>query len=106
MFVVACGPRPTALIQFVPINSPPHAPTSRRPAEIDVFSSGPPQRSHTDVGLLYVNYPDGVVLGDTGSLAWLRYAAAMHGCDALVLRPPTYINPTTCLVYNDGREAP
>jgi hypothetical protein len=111
MFIRLCGLLPYVFLmgclpeaRFAPTNPRPHALTSRPPASIEIFSSGPPARPHTDVGLLFLEGA-GAVPGDglggnaAEWLALLREQASTQGCDAIVLQD---FRTATCIVYNDA----
>ena len=75
-----CG----AQISSTQVNQPP-APMFRRPVEsVELFTSGPPTRPHTDVALLEAE--PGFTERSTGELIErLREKAAAQGCDGLVV---------------------
>jgi hypothetical protein len=80
--------------RFVPLTPTPHATVPRTPADIEVFSSGPPTRPHVDVGLMEVwgrEYSD--------IPAALREEGSKHGCDAVVLG--SRMGSATCVVYGE-----
>jgi hypothetical protein len=100
-------------LTYTPLNVPPHDLKARRPDQIEVFSSGPPERPHVDVGLISVQQGEG---NETPAslIAILRQSGAERGCDALLLAPsrsttaatgPTYfggsyqVYSATCIVY-------
>jgi hypothetical protein len=71
---------------------------SHAPSEIEVFASGPPTRSHVDLGLIDLY---GVHLPE-GWIASLRVEASKLGCDAVFLgQQPRAV----CIVYT-GPAAP
>lgn len=82
MFAAACG----TTLQETPINPAPHAMAPRSAATVEVFSSGPPARAHTDVALLEARQTSGFSGDDTADfVAKLREQAAQRGCDGIVI---------------------
>jgi hypothetical protein len=88
-------------VTYTPLNAPPHDPKARRPEEIQVFSSTPPERPHVDVGLISVQEGGGGY-ETPASLIWaLRQSGAEKGCDALLLAAPSSTTRPTGLTYFD-----
>jgi hypothetical protein len=102
-------------LNYAPLNQPPHPLNPRAPEQIQIFSSGAPERPHVDVGLLSVQEGAGGLETQASLIEALRQSAAARGCDALMLMPPrTTPRPTdlpgpfdtvyqvysaTCIVY-------
>jgi hypothetical protein len=102
-------------LNYTPLNQPPHDLKPRAPEQIQIFSSGAPERPHVDVGLLSVQEGSGGYETQASLIDALRQSAAAKGCDALMLMPPrTTRTPTdfpgpldtvyqvysaTCIVY-------
>jgi hypothetical protein len=83
--LAACG---TAITQ-TGINAPPHAMTSRSPASVEIFSSGPPTRPHVDVAVLEGQQQSEWSLDNQSDIIrQLRARAAEMGCDGLVITGP------------------
>jgi hypothetical protein len=99
-----CRPGPSG-VSLVPTNPPPHALPSRPPTGVEILSSGPPTRPHTDVALLHFWWfptyecPNRGYIGDLGVLAKLRKEASAQGCDAIVLGSAAAYSSATCVVY-------
>lgn len=80
--LVGCG----TFVDFTPINDPPHALSPRRSSSVEVLSSGPPSRPHTDVAVLEAEQTHSFNEQGTGlMIERLRAQAAAIGCDAIVL---------------------
>lgn len=106
---------------YTPLNPSPRELKGRTPAQVEIFSSGPPDRPHVDVGLISVEQGDGDET-PAGLIDILRGVAAEKGCDALMLAPPgsntredwlgTFrgyqVYSGTCLVYGiaEPRDVP
>lgn len=73
-----------AQVSSTQVNQPP-APMFRRPAEsVELFTSGAPQRPHTDVAVMEAE--PGLSERSTGELIGrMREKAAAMGCDGLVV---------------------
>jgi hypothetical protein len=85
-------------VTYTPLNVPPHELRARRPEQIEVFSSAPPERPHVDVGLISVQEGTGGY-ETPATLVWaLRQSGAEKGCDALLLAPPSSTNTPTDLI--------
>jgi hypothetical protein len=95
-----CGCAETSAT-YTQLNSPPRGLQPRRPDQIQVFSSGQPDRPHVDVGLISVQ--QGPADETPASLIdVLRRVAAERGCDALVLAPPSTTTKPTGIVLVQG----
>jgi hypothetical protein len=88
-------------VTYTPLNVPPHALKARRPDQIPIFSSGPPERPHVDVGLISVQQGEGSET-PASLIAILRQSGAERGCDALLLAPPSSTTNATGLTYWGG----
>jgi hypothetical protein len=75
-------------LNYTPLNQPPHDLKPRAPEQIQIFSSGAPERPHVDVGLLSVQEGSGGYETQASLIDALRQSAATKGCDALMLMPP------------------
>ena len=71
---------------YVQLNAPPHAFAPRSAADIEILSSGPPSRTHVDVGLFRFH----------GDISFIREEAAKKGCDALMLNT---VDTATCVMF-------
>ena len=72
---------------YTELNAPPRPVQARTPDQVEIFSSGPPERPHVDVGLITAQ--EGLGEETPASLIdLLRRVAAERGCDAVVLAPP------------------
>jgi hypothetical protein len=86
------------------LNAPPRPLGARDATTVEVFSSGPPQRSHVDVALI-------VAEGDAlftlqRYVSEIRDHAAALGCDAVVFDSAALVKGTTsmkatCIAYGD-----
>jgi hypothetical protein len=111
--VVMLGGCFPSAVNFAQVNLPP-APMGQHPAgEVAVFSSGPPQRPHVDVGV--IEAIGGSSLESFESLAAMaRTEAGRRGCDALVLNPVAFTGEDsgrrvvsgTCVLYLPARTEP
>jgi hypothetical protein len=80
--VTACG----TFVTETPINRSPHLLSPRPPGSVEVFSSGPPPRSHVDVAFLEAEQTHGLNSQRTGlMIERLRARAADMGCDGIVI---------------------
>jgi hypothetical protein len=86
--VMLGGCLPTT-VNYVPVNSPPGPTRQRAAQEVGVFSSGPPQRPHLDVGIIEAIAGSGLESLES-LVALAREEAARRGCDALVLNPVAF----------------
>jgi hypothetical protein len=100
-------------VNFVPVNSPPAPTRERASQEVDVFSSGPPQRPHLDVGIIEAIAASGLESFES-LVALARDEAARRGCDALVLNPVAFTGEDshrrvvsgTCVLFLPAAAAP
>jgi hypothetical protein len=101
VLLVSLGGCAETELTYTPLNVPPHDLKARRPDQIQVFSSGPPERPHVDVGLISVQQGEG---NETPAslIAILRQNGAERGCDALLLAPPGSTTTATGLTYFGG----
>jgi hypothetical protein len=74
-------------LTYTPLNRPPHGLQARRAEQVPVFSSGPPERPHVDIGLISVEEGDGDET-PASLIERLRQSGAERGCEALVLAAP------------------
>ena len=82
LVAVGCG----TSIQTTPINPAPHPMVPRDPATVEMFTSGPPQRAHTDVAFIEAEETSGLSTDGTPEmLRELRERGAQLGCDAVVV---------------------
>jgi hypothetical protein len=104
-------------VTYTPLNAPPHELAARRPEQVQVFSSTPPERPHVDVGLISVQEGTGGI-ETPATLIWaLRKSGGEKGCDALLLAPPSsstkptdlfaterlfQVYSATCIVYRSA----
>jgi hypothetical protein len=86
-----------ASITATPINQPPQRMVRHTVDQVDVYTSGPPARPHTDVALLEAE-PGFVERSTAELIALLRENAAANGCDGLVV---TGVDTQT---FRGGRE--
>jgi hypothetical protein len=88
-------------LTYTPLNVPPHDLKAKRPEQMQVFSSAPPERPHVDVGLLTVQEGAGGTETPASLIEALRQTGAEQGCDALMLAPPTSTIRPPGLAYLD-----
>ena len=96
------------LVEYTPVNAPPHAMPPRPPAAVQLYTSIAPARPHLDVGLIEVTrqWADAPDQATAEILSSLRAEAAARGCDAVVLlgistRGNLKQLQATCIVYTD-----
>lgn len=97
----------SASLTSTQVNQPPAPMFRRSPESVELFTSGPPLRPHTDVAVLEAQ--SGLTERSTGELiGLLRDKAGAQGCDGLVVTAvETHISryeerktvTGTCIVY-------
>ena len=108
---LGCG----TVVEATPLNVPPRALAARPPSTVEVYTSGPPSRSHIDVALLRAEQTNGDVVHSSEMLRELIAKAAQIGCDAIVisgfaeragatgqarlLDPGSHVLLATCIAY-------
>ncbi|HEY1550910.1 MAG TPA: hypothetical protein VGG28_23940 [Kofleriaceae bacterium] len=80
--VVGCFPS-TIRSTNTTLNPAPRPMVARAPADVELFTSGPPARPHVDVELLWINSGVDRSIGEL--LAQARIEGARHGCDGVVV---------------------
>ncbi len=103
LFFAGCA----ATLTSTQVNQPPAPMFRRSPESVELFTSGPPLRPHTDVAVLEAQ--SGLTERSTGDLiGLLREKAGAQGCDGLVVTAvETHISryeerktvTGTCIVY-------
>lgn len=100
--VAACGTSTRTTL----VNPAPHAMHPRPASTVELFTSGAPERPHTDVAVIEAEESSSLSLADTSDmLAALRERGARMGCDGVVLggassRDPGLNDTETWLVEN------
>jgi hypothetical protein len=96
---------------YTQLNPPPRKLSARPPEQVELFSSGPPQRPHVDVGLITIEEGSLDPATPERLVGMLREVAGEHGCDAVVVAPPSSksyndqsykVYSGTCVVYRDA----
>jgi hypothetical protein len=104
MFATLLSACTATTINYSPLNPSPRALAPRPSASVEVFSSGPPDRPHVDVGMITVEEGNN---GEESSpqelLTLLRQNAARQGCDALVVSPPSSKTDSDLFAYTHSR---
>ena len=77
----ACGTN----IDYIPLNSPPHAMAPRAPESVELFTTSPPQRPYVEVGAIESQQQQMSTDSVEDIYAKMREAAAERGCDGLVI---------------------
>ena len=99
VLVAACLASGCVSVSITEINRPPHPLSKRLSADVEVFTSNAPARSHVDVAVITAD-------GDASLdkfIATLREKAAAIGCDAISIQPVVQQAHLagTCIVYSD-----
>jgi hypothetical protein len=101
VLAVGLGGCAETTVTYTPLNETPHELRARKPEQVEVFSSTPPERPHVDVGLISVQ--EGDADETPASLVWaLRQSAAAKGCDALLLASPSSTTKPTGATWFDS----
>jgi len=76
---LACGTQVT----YVPTNASPHQLYARSAESVDVYTTGVPSQSYTEVGIMEAR--EGWFSSFTEMVQAMRTAAAAEGCDGLII---------------------
>ena len=85
VLAVCLGGCAETTLMYTPLNLPPHELRPRAPEQVQIFSSGAPERTHVDVGLISVQEGAGGYETEVSLIESLRESGAARGCDALML---------------------
>ena len=98
--LVGCG----TTVRTIMINQPPRPMTPRPALEVQLLTSGPPQRPYVDVAYLEAEQDSEWSADATPEFfTKVRERAANLGCDAVVIGNPTHRNAGAMPFNKDGR---
>jgi hypothetical protein len=105
--LAGCGD--TTIVQYVPLNPPPHSIKVRDPATVRMFTSRP-GRPFVDVGEIQSRPGLPSADGTPEIYAKMRQKAGELGCDGLVLLgvqgSGAGLFRASCIVFSDAEKAP
>jgi hypothetical protein len=82
MCAAGCG----TSLQYAETNHPPRPMRPRPAADVEVFTSKPPEQPYVEVGIIEAQQQSGWSLDDMPAIVTkLREFAAQHGCDGVVM---------------------
>lgn len=85
LMLVGCG----TSIEFIPLNSPPHAAQPRPGSAVEVFTSSRPGRPFAEVGLIESRQESGLSQDDASAIVTkMREEAGRRGCDGMIVLGP------------------
>src|SRR5438132_611949 len=77
----ACGIN----VEYIPMNTPPHATQPRTPAQVEMFSGSRPDRPFVEIGSIEVQQEKYNNASGAELTAKVREVAAQQGCDGIIV---------------------